>query len=238
MYRPERWQNGQPVSVIINFPGVGSVSTPYVQNSSITAILPQNQTFYAFDAVLSLGHEQEMELTRHPVQSGSSITDHAYIQPARLTLDVGMSDAIDSYEQPDTWSGSTSKSVSAYQTMLSLQRSRIPLSLTTRLRNYSNMLVVSITPNDTSKTFAGLRMTVVFEQIILASINVIVVSSRPQDTGISLFGSLNPVPPSSSLTDQNNISGISDPAVPSGALGSGNWSSSPSSLLTSLPGPR
>lgn len=234
-YRPEQWQNNNPVPVVINFPGLGSTA-PYVQNSSITAVLPQGQTYYVFDAVIELSHEQELELTHHPVQSGASISDHAYIMPARLTLDVAMSDALDSYEQPDTWSGSTSKSISAYQTMLAIQQSRIPLSLTTKLRNYSNMVARSVNPRDTAKTFAGLRMSVVFEQIIIASINVLAVSDRPQDTNFTLLGSITPLPPTSSITAQNNISGISDPAVPSTAPGAGNWSSSSTVNLASLPG--
>lgn len=237
-YRPEQWQNNNPVPVVINFPGLGSTA-PYVQNSSITAVLPQGQTYYVFDAVIELSHEQELELTHHPVQSGASISDHAYIMPARLTLDVGMSDAMDSYEQPDTWSGSTSKSVAAYQTMLALQQARIPLALTTRLRSYSNMFIRSVNPRDTSKTYLGLRMSVVFEQIIIASITILSVSSRPQDTNSTLLGTVNPLPPSTSLTDQNNIASVEgEPGVPSTAIGAGNWSSVNTSNLSSLPGPK
>lgn len=237
MYRPEQWNANQPIPVIINFPGISGVA-PYIQNSSITAILPQNQTYYAFDAVMELNHEQEAEPTKHPVQSGSNISDHVYIIPARLTLDIGMSDVIDSYEQPDTWSGSTSKSISAYQTMIALQQSRIPLSLTTRLRTYSNMIIRSINPRDTVKTYTGLRMTVVFEQIIVASITVVAVSSRPQDTNSSLLGTVNPLPPSSTLEDQNNILSSTESPLLSNAIGAGNWSSVPTSQLSVLPGPK
>ena len=83
------------------------------------------------------------EATEHPVQTGASIADHAYIVPARLVLDIGMSDAMDAYFSPTTWSGSDSKSVAAYQTMLALQFSRIPLTITTKLRTYQNMVIDS-----------------------------------------------------------------------------------------------
>lgn len=236
-YRPEQWKSARPIPILINFPGLGTVA-PYVQNSSITAILPQNQTFYAFDAVMELSHEQDLELTRHPVQSGASISDHAYIMPARLTIDVGMSDAMDSFEQPDTWSGSTSKSVSTYQTMLALQQSRIPLVLTTKLRTYNNMVVRSVNPRDTAKTYAGLRMSVLFEQIIIASITILAVSARPQDTNSTLLGTITPLPPSPAIISQNGISGLIDPAIPSNAIGAGNWSSVNNTNLSSLPGPK
>ena len=54
-----------------------------------------------------------------------------------------MSDAMESFD-PDSWSSDTSKSVSAYQTVLDLLKNRTLCTLKTRLDTYENVLVESI----------------------------------------------------------------------------------------------
>lgn len=238
-YRPTQWQTQAPQKVIITFPGQGS--TPQygsVPGSGVT--LPQGQTMYAFDAEITIEHEQQLRRTEHPVQTGASISDHAYIVPARLVLDVGMSDAMDAYFNPSTWSGSTSKSVSAYQTMLALQFSRIPLSITTRLRSYQNMIIESLTPQDTVKQFAGLRMRVEFGQIFVANVTQPTMSARSQDTGTTNLGTVSPQPPTAAQESQNNVSaGPEPPFTPFyNVLGAGDWSSVNIQNLSALPAPK
>ena len=46
-----------------------------------------------FDAFLSINHESKLTITDHPIQSGSSITDHAFLESRTLTFEIGMSDA-------------------------------------------------------------------------------------------------------------------------------------------------
>ena len=167
------------------------------------------QTVYVFDAVLELEHEQRLEKTRHPVQSGADISSHAYLQPARCVMYVGMSDAMDSFSSGYAGAGqsaalggitatpsavapfsgaSSSKSVNAYETMLTLQVARQPLTVTTRLRTYANMLLVAVSPKEDAKTITGLRMRLEFEQIILATTSVgpVVNSEQGAPTGGSV----------------------------------------------------
>ncbi|HEX4209508.1 MAG TPA: hypothetical protein VHY56_03880, partial [Candidatus Binataceae bacterium] len=44
---------------------------------------------YVFDAILRAEHQRELRKTEHPVQTGANITDHAYLLPARITLEIG-----------------------------------------------------------------------------------------------------------------------------------------------------
>lgn len=234
-WRPTQWQVKSPAKVIITFPGQPQAGQ-FSSSSGSLVVLPTTQTLYAFDAELQIQHEQRLERTRHPVQTGASISDHAFIVPARLVLDIGMSDAMDAYYKPSTWQGSPSKSISAYMTMLALQFSRIPFSITTRLRTYTNMVVEALDPHDSSKTIQGLRMRVEFGQIFIANISTIANSARPQDTNTTNLGTVNPQPPTATENSQNNVSGLSGtPAVPSTAIGGGNWSSSNTNTLQSLP---
>lgn len=230
-WRPAQWQTQAPQKVLITFPGQGS--TPqYASAVGSTVTLPNVQTIYAFDAEIQIEHEQQLRKTEHPVQTGASIADHAFLEPARLIGDFGMSDAMDAYFNPSTWTGNASKSVSAYQTMLALQFSRIPLSITTRLRSYENMVIESLLPTDTYKTATGLRMRVEFGQIFLAIVSQSTVSARPQDTAATNLGTVNTQPPSAAQEQQNAIVPTYHPWD---SIGAGDWSSVNTNNLGSLP---
>ena len=239
VWRPQQWQTQVPQKVIITFPGQGQ-APQYGSAIGSNVTLPAGQTLYAFDAEITVEHQQELHKTEHPVQTGASISDHAYMMPARLVLDIGMSDAMDAYFSPSTWSGSTSKSVSAYQTMLALQFSRIPLSVTTKLRTYQNMVIEGLTPQETMKTIAGLRMRVEMGQIFMANVTQVPVSARPQDSNTTNLGAVNPQPPTAAQESQNNVTNIPtfSQTLQYNAIGAGDWSSVNTDNLSSLPGPK
>ena len=182
----------------------------------------------------SIEHEQRIEKTQHPVQTGASISDHAYIIPARLVLDIRMSDAIDAYYNPSTWSGSSSKSVSAYQTMLAISFSRIPLSITTGLRTYTSMIIESLAPVETSKTIGGLRMRIEFGQIFMADTSQPTISARPQDTDSTNLGTKDPQTPTDAQESQNNITDDSSVPQNTNTVGAGDWSSNAVGLIALL----
>ena len=120
-------------------------------------------------------------MTEHPVQVGPALVDHMYLRPALVTLDIGMSDAMQSYT-PGQYSGGKSKSVSAYQTFLQIQSSRAPIVLATRQLTYQNMQIVDIRASETQQTVAGLRCLIYMRQIISATVSQTTVSTRPNST--------------------------------------------------------
>ena len=124
---------------------------------------------YVFDAILRQEHTHMMRITEHPVQTGANISDHAYQLPATLMLEIGMSDAMDTFF-PGQFEGPYSKSVNAYQTLLDLQAKRLPIEISTRLNTYKNMVVEEIRAQDDFKTMYGLRAVVTFKQIITATV--------------------------------------------------------------------
>lgn len=242
-WRPPQWQSQAPQKVIITFPGLGQ-APQYSQASGLSVTLPPGQTLYAFDAEIQIEHQQQLRKTEHPVQTGASITDHAYLEPARLILDVGMSDAMDAYFVPSTWTGAQSKSVAAYQTVLALQFARVPLTITTRLRTYLNMLIENPVANETHKTAHGLRMRIEFGQIFLASISVVTASARPNETNETGLATVTTTPPTAAQVSQYNVlapgfaageAALASPVVPSSAIGSGPWCSVNTNNLSNLP---
>jgi hypothetical protein len=137
---------------------------------------------YFFDAILRADHVSTLGITEHPVQTGASISDHSYQLPARLTLDIAMSDVMASHVLSD-FGTVGSKSVSAYQILQGIQSARLPISITTRLKQYDNMLLETLNAPDDVKTRDGLRCTASFKQILMADVVEVVVSARTQANG-------------------------------------------------------
>jgi hypothetical protein len=242
LYRPPQWSGPAMVSVTQapsqgpnNFGPTAVPMTPgsYIPGALVPATGPaagtqyvygasgSAQTTYVFDAVLDLEHEQRLEKTSHPVQTGAAISSHAYLMPPRVVMLIGMSDAMDAYSNgvnnanspagatPGTvtpFSGSSSsKSVNAYQTMISLQAARQPLTVTTRLRTYTNMVITSVSPREDYKTITGLRMRVEFEQIFTA-----LTASASIAGGLSEGGTLTARP---DATQQTGLGAVNASAV-------------------------
>lgn len=212
-YTPPQWAN-QPSMVSISVPAATSSSSVTAGTSQETppgTIIGAGQSLqvgsqvaqtsapslYVFDAVLDLEHEQRLVKTQHPIQTGADISSHAYLMPARLIMYIGMSDAMAAYSGAGVtpFSGSShSKSVNAFRTILALQAARTPLTITTRLRVYANMLVVSPSPREDYKTITSLRMRVEFEELYTASTSSTPATARPDATQSTGQGTVNPTP--------------------------------------------
>lgn len=135
-----------------------------------------------FDAIMSTETEEQLTITSHPVQSGANISDHAYREPTRITIEIIMSDVM-ACRQPGQFNSFLEKSVTAYRRLLDLQRSRIPCSVQTRLGTYQNMLIEHIGAPDDAATREGLRCTVTLREVLVAQVGVTKVSARAWTTG-------------------------------------------------------
>lgn len=151
-----------------------------------------------FDAVLKVDHTSKLTLTQHPVETGANITDHSYVNPNELSLEIGMSDA--------AIGGSDGNSVSVYQALRKLQEDRKPLTVVTRLKTYRNMMIESIASPDDYTTMYGLRASVFLREIIVVSTQTVKVSPRKggdtQKVGQTNAGSKQPTAPQQSVLKQ------------------------------------
>lgn len=135
-----------------------------------------------FDAVLSISTEHVATITQHPVQTGANISDHMYLEPVQITMEIGMSDAMASMVRGQ-WVGAYTKSISAYRKLCELQAARIPFTVLTRLNQYPNMVIRSISVPDDYNTLYGLRATVSLQQLIIANVAEEKVSARNWTSG-------------------------------------------------------
>jgi hypothetical protein len=231
-FRPPQWS--KPPMVTVTVPAGYTTTTPNnvplpVNGNGVAtmSVTPTSATSYVFDAVLSAEHEQTLTKTKHPVQTGAAVSSHAYIEPAQLVLYVLMSDAVPQFFSSNQttapfgqqWAGNPSKSVSAYRQMLALQAARIPLTVGTRLRTYTNMLILRVSPREDYKTINGARFRVEFEQLFVASTQASPISARPNDTQTTGLGAVNAQPPSATVTSQFGVNAFAPgPNGPSPAV--------------------
>jgi len=144
-----------------------------------------------FDAYLKMEHTSRLTITEHPVQAGSAVSDHAFLQPRELTMNVAMSNVHESFV-PGQFSGGYSRSVQAFYVLKELQDLRVPIQIHTRLGLYRNMLIEVLTAPDDHETLDGLNCTVTFRELIVAQVTTVQISARPEVTDSSKRGSPEP----------------------------------------------
>jgi hypothetical protein len=198
-------QYSKPALTILTVPAKSNLSSGQLTSSQIN---------YVFDAVLKLAHRRTLRKTQHPVLTGANISDHAYVEPSKVVLNIGMSDAMSSYNK-ETWEGAATKSVSAWQILKTLQLNKTLLQLTTRLDTYVNMLITDLSADDDNKTLHALRATIVLEEIISASVTSTPnVSARPQTSDTSQGGVIQSTSPNAAQVQQNVIPSTLWPNTP------------------------
>jgi hypothetical protein len=167
------------------------------------AAMPSPTTYF-FQLVGRVEHIQEQTITKHPVQIGPAIVDHAYNQPARVVMEVVASDCAATLVAGQ-YSSKPSQSVSMYQTFKQIQAARVPITLATRLDQYQNMALTDVRATEDSRSTFGFRGVLYFEQIVLATVSgAPAASDRPNQTGSTPEGTKGSSPLSSTETQQLN----------------------------------
>jgi len=159
---------------------------------------------YFFDAILRTEHTTSLTITNHPVETGAAVSDHCFVNPSVLVMEVGMSDVSKSIISGQ-FSGGWSRSVTAYKVLLELQKIRIPIQIVTRINVYKNMLIEIISVPDDIKTLHGLKATVTLREIFIATVKAVKVSARPQATDSTQKGEVQAIPSNESFLYQQGF---------------------------------
>lgn len=120
------------------------------------------------DCVIDEQGRDDLEITRHPIETGAPITDHAFKLPSEVVIRAGWSD-----------SGSMpGYSKQAYEALRALQYKRTPFSLITGKKTFTNMLIASISQTTNPATEHGLVATIVCREVIIVESQTVDVGSR------------------------------------------------------------
>ena len=127
------------------------------------------------DVTISELHSDSVTVTRHPVDTGASISDHAFRNPAQLVCEFGWSDsstllnsAIASVTSGFTKGLVTIKEV--YEDLRQIMDDRELLTVSTGKRQYQNMLITNLKVSTTVDTEASLICEIAFEEVILVEV--------------------------------------------------------------------
>ena len=127
-------------------------------------------------ASITEDYEDTVEATEQPIEVGADITDHAYVKPSSLVLRCGWSNS-GTQQLLSLAAGffaggqmSASDYVSGiYSQLLALQQSLQPITASTSLRKYTNLLIRSLRVTRDQRTSNALMVTATFRQIIVVS---------------------------------------------------------------------
>lgn len=141
-----------------------------------------------FDSVISEGHHWSATITDNPVETGVSLSDHAYMNPDELTIEVAVSDTPliedstgegrPSVELATLFTAEGRRSVDAMKQLREWTESFIPFSLVTGLKVYKDMLIKDGSVNQSKDTAGVLRATLSLRQVQFASTATVVYPPR------------------------------------------------------------
>jgi len=104
------------------------------------------------EVILSEGHKSTLGITEIPIETGAKITDHAYVEPKKLTLDFADGNAA------QTWNA-----------LVQFQESRVPFVIVSGLAVYKNMLIKELSANRDQQTCAILAGRCELQEVIIVS---------------------------------------------------------------------
>jgi hypothetical protein len=113
-------------------------------------------------------HSDVLTITDHPVEIGSKISDHAYLNPQRVDIEIVYG------------SGQIDSLVDIYQKFTSLQASRELFNIVTGKRSYRDMLIEVIECTTDARTENLLRLNLHCRQVIIVSTQIVQADSKDQ----------------------------------------------------------
>ncbi|MCL2829835.1 MAG: hypothetical protein FWD77_03735 [Betaproteobacteria bacterium] len=74
-----------------------------------------------FDAVFEEVHTAELEVTDNPVETGVTVSDHAFMKPLKLSLSAGVSDTPLNKNADDPFASDAGRAKKAFEMLCELQ---------------------------------------------------------------------------------------------------------------------
>lgn len=129
---------------------------------------------YEIDVAIREEHAFENEITEHPVEQGADIVDHVRARPIVVTLEGCVSDTPIG-DLATRRSETTLPSREAFDRLLAVRNARLPVTIATSLRVYTDMILESLTTPRDATTGDALAFTARFRQIRLVEVTRVAV---------------------------------------------------------------
>jgi len=135
-----------------------------------------------FDAVFEESHASSLEVTEFPVETGGSISDHAYMKPTQLTISAGVSDVTLRPQSNDPYASQAGRAARAYELLLVLQKTAEPFDVQTGLKLYKNMVCVNLQSSQDRLTAGALNFTATLREVVIVSTRSVIYAPRAAGT--------------------------------------------------------
>jgi hypothetical protein len=113
-----------------------------------------------FDTIVSEDHRYTATTTNYPVEFGTIISDHIIKYPDEVTIQGMVSDT------PLNILPTFNRSVAAFNQLVEIQARRIPVTVVTGIKVYTNMAITVLNVPRTIKTGQTLTFNIEFKKII------------------------------------------------------------------------
>lgn len=132
------------------------------------------------NVLVSETHNDTVKVSDHPVQRGSPISDHAYVEPRKVSLECAWSNADERALQGfavaanDKVNGAPTSAQyvdSVYARLLALQESREPFELVTGRRRYTNMLIESLSVKHERGSAGAIRINIGLREVRVVNVS-------------------------------------------------------------------
>lgn len=165
---------------------LGSVaSSPLTELAGSLLLAGRGRTIMGLfaDVTVEEKHKDEMQITDHPTEVGSPISDHAYMEPPEISMKVGWSESAGKLNGlvGDSILSETTGLVAVYETLQQLQRSAIPLVVSTGKRLYTNMLIKSLGCTTDIQSENVLMIDITFKKVYLVQSSETIVLLENQE---------------------------------------------------------
>jgi hypothetical protein len=147
-------------------------------SSSVSAVaILRSVGGLVFDATFRESHTSEIEVTDNPIETGSSVNDHMYTKPDKLTVAAGVSNS-PLHSSSDDQFGGNSRVQAAFNLLRNLQQSGEPFAVQTGLLLYENMMCKAIRAEQDKDTSEVLDFEADFVSVNIVSTQTVTYPTR------------------------------------------------------------
>ncbi|HIU85204.1 MAG TPA: hypothetical protein IAC66_07565 [Candidatus Aphodousia gallistercoris] len=165
----------------------------FERKRSIAGIVP--------DVTIIEEHTDSVTVTKHPVDTGANIADHAYKNPAVVRCQFGWSDSsrlINSLLDFSIFKGMQT-TADIYEFLQDLQKKRQPFALRTGKRYYPQVILTELRVSTTAESESCLLVDCTFEELLVARMQIVSLAPEYQKdasktASMKNGGQRNPIP--------------------------------------------
>ena len=149
-----------------------------------------------FNLFISEDHEINFRVSEHPLQDGSTVTDHVHREPYKVTVEGMFTNhplkkfeetnevkLKDEYATSEVRSTLSNTALANFEKVKELAKKREPVRLVCSLEVYPKMIVTSIKATRDSKSGSSIRFTMTLQEIKTVSLKTVTMSYsfQPED---------------------------------------------------------